>query len=112
MILRRPPCPESTEWRWVSTNSAGTGRAPHEIRLALFQQFAERYFSEAGAAAPVELNTAKEHAKMLTGSYIASNGSFSNFFDVGNFIGQTKIGLDGDGRPLIPSFANLAGAPR
>ena len=97
---------------FISMNSAGTGRATHEIRLALFQQFGERYFPEASAAPLVELSTAKEHAKMLTGSYIASGGSFSNFVDVGNFIGQTKIGLDNDGRPFIPSLPNLAGAPR
>jgi|HubBroStandDraft_2_1064218.scaffolds.fasta_scaffold12985_3 CubicO group peptidase (beta-lactamase class C family) len=97
---------------FISMNSAGTGRATHEIRLALFQQFGERYFPEASAAPLVELSTAKEHAKMLTGSYIASGGSFSNFVDVGNFIGQTKIGLDNDGRPFIPSLPSLAGAPR
>ena len=97
---------------FISMNSAGTGRATHEIRLALFQQFGERYFPEASAAPLVELSTAKEHAKMLTGSYVASGGSFSNFVDVGNFIGQTKIGLDNDGRPFIPSLPNLAGAPR
>jgi len=97
---------------FISMNSAGTGRATHEIRLALFQQFGERYFPEASAAPPVELSTAKEHAKMLTGSYIASGGSFSNFVDVGNFIGQTRIGLDIDGRPLIPSLPGLGGAPR
>ena len=97
---------------FMSMNSAGTGRATHEIRLALFQQFGARYFPEAAAAQPVELNTAKEHAKMLTGSYIASGGSFSSFVDVGNFIGQIKIGLDRDGRPLIPGSPDFAGAPR
>ena len=97
---------------FMSMNSAGIGRATHEIRLALFQQFGERYFPEADAVPLVELSSAKEHAKMLAGSYIASNGSFSNFVDVGNFIGQTKIGLDNDGRPLIPSLPNFAGAPR
>jgi CubicO group peptidase (beta-lactamase class C family) len=97
---------------FISMNSAGTGRAAHEIRLALFQQFAGRYFPEASTVPRIELSTAKEHAKMLTGSYIASNGSFTNFVDVTNFLGQTKIGLDNDGRPLIPSLPNLAGAPR
>ena len=97
---------------FISMNSAGTGRATHEIRLALFQQFGGRYFPEASAAPRIELSTAKEHAKMLTGSYIASNGSFSNFVDVTNLLGQTKIGLDNDGRPLIPSSPNFAGAPR
>lgn len=97
---------------FISMNSAGTGRATHEIRLALFQQFGNRYFSEARAAPRVELPTAKEHAKMLAGSYIASNGSFTNFVDIANFIGQSKIGLDKDGRPLIPSLPDFAGAPR
>ena len=97
---------------FMSMNSAGIGRATHEIRLALLQQFAERYFPEASPAPRVELSTAKEHAKMLTGSYIASNGSFSNFVDVTNFLGQPKIGLDKDGRPLVPSLPNFAGAPR
>jgi CubicO group peptidase (beta-lactamase class C family) len=97
---------------FMSMNSAGTGRATHEIRLALFQQFGDRYFPEASAAPPIELSTAKDHAKMLAGSYIASGGSFTNFVDFANFIGQTKIDLDGDGRPLIPSWPNLAGAPR
>lgn len=49
---------------------------------------------------------------MLAGSYIASNDSFSNFVDITNFLGQAKIGLDKDGRPLIPSLPNFAGAPR
>jgi CubicO group peptidase (beta-lactamase class C family) len=97
---------------FMSMNSAGTGRATHEIRLALLQQFGKRYFPEAAAAAPVELATAKEHAKMLAGSYIASGGSFSNFVDFANFIGQITVGLDKDGRPLISSLPNFAGAPR
>lgn len=97
---------------FISMNSAGTGGATHEIRLALFQQFGERYFPEADAVPLIELSTAKAHAKMLAGSYIASNGSFSNFVDIENFIGQAKIGLDNDGRPLIPSLPSLAGAPR
>jgi hypothetical protein len=93
-------------------NSAGLGRATHEIRLALFQQFGARYFSEASAAPRIELSSAKEHAQMLTGSYTASNGSFTNFVDVANLLGQTKISVDKDGRPLIPSLPNFAGAAR
>ena len=97
---------------FMSMNSAGTGRATQEIRLALFQQFGERYFQEASAAPPIELSTAKEHAKMLVGSYISSIGSFTNMVDFANFIGQAEVSLDSDGRPLIPSSPDLAGAPR
>lgn len=97
---------------FISMNSAGTGRATRDIRLALFRQFGERYFPDASGAPPVELSTAREHARMLSGSYIASNGSLSNFIDVANFIGQAKIGVDDEGRPLIPILPDLAGAPR
>jgi CubicO group peptidase (beta-lactamase class C family) len=97
---------------FISMNSAGTERATHEIRLALFRQFGERYFPEAASSPLIELSTAREHARMLAGSYIASTGSFSNFVDVANFIGQTQVGLDDDGRPLIPFLPTLAGVPR
>lgn len=97
---------------FISMNSEGTGRATHDIRLALFQQFGARYFPAAATTPLTELSTAKEHAKMLAGSYIASSGSFSNFLDAANFLGQVRVGLDSEGRPLVASFPNLAGAPR
>jgi CubicO group peptidase (beta-lactamase class C family) len=97
---------------FMSMNSAGLGRATHEIRQALFQQFGTRYFPEAAPTPRIELKSAREHAKMLAGSYIASNGSFTNFVDVTNFIAQTTVGLDEEGRPLITSLPNFAGAPR
>src|SRR5580700_6123937 len=66
---------------FISMNSAGANNATEAIRIALFEQFADRYFPAANAAAPVELQTAKEHARMLAGSYISSRGSFTNFVD-------------------------------
>jgi Beta-lactamase len=101
----------SALWLWlsrnvglfISMNSIGTSRgvAVDPLRRALFQQFADRYFPAANAASPVELPTAQEHAQMLVGSYVSSEGSFSNFVDAANFLGQTRVGLDRDGRPSI-----------
>jgi hypothetical protein len=68
-------------------------------------KFGDRYFPAAHSDLPVELPTAKEHARLLVGSYFNSTSSFSNFIDVANFLGQAKIGLDEDGRPSIPSPA-------
>jgi CubicO group peptidase (beta-lactamase class C family) len=98
---------------FISMNSTGTNRAVgvDRIRKALLEQFGDRYFPATSAASPVELPTAKEHARMLVGSYFSSQGSFSNFVDVANFLGQTTIGLDEDGRPSIPSTHDLGGAP-
>ena len=95
---------------FVSMNSAGTHSATEAIRIALFEQFGDRYFPAANTAAPVELPTAKEHARMLAGSYISSRGFFTNFIDVLNFVGQVKITLDKDGRPLVPAI--LGGEPK
>ncbi len=93
---------------YVSMNSSGSGPANFALRMALFEQFGDRYFPRANDKPPVELATAKEHAKMLVGSYVSSRGFFTNFADISNFIGQTKIGLDKDGRPLVP---DLLGRP-
>jgi CubicO group peptidase (beta-lactamase class C family) len=98
---------------YISMNSIGTSRASavDPIRKALLEQFGDRYFPAAYIAAPVELPTAKEHAKMLAGSYFSSQGSFSNFADLANFLGQTRIDLSPDGRPSIPWTSRIGGAP-
>jgi CubicO group peptidase (beta-lactamase class C family) len=93
----------------VEMNSAGEGTAPYVIRQTLFEQFSDRYFPAADLK-PVELATAREHARMLVGSYISSRGAFTNFVDAGNFVSQVKIGLDEGGRPLVPELFD--GPPR
>jgi CubicO group peptidase (beta-lactamase class C family) len=95
---------------FISMNSAGEHAPTELIRVKLFEQFADRYFPATNAAIPVELPSAKEHARMLAGSYLSSRGSFTNFVDAANFVGQVKITLDKDGRPLIPEI--LGGPPR
>ncbi len=99
---------------FISMNSIGTSRvvAVDPIRKAVFEGFGDRYFPAANAEPPVERPTAKEHARMLVGSYFSSTGSFSNFADIANFLDQARIGLDQDGRPSIPSMRGLDGAPR
>ena len=87
---------------YVVMNSAGASDAESfDIRLGLFQAFGDRYFP-APAQTPVELPTAKAHAEMLVGNYSVSRGSFTNFIDAANFLQQTRIDLDDDGRPLVP----------
>jgi CubicO group peptidase (beta-lactamase class C family) len=95
---------------FVSMNSAGEHSATEAIRIALFEKFGDRYFPAANTADPVELPTAKDHARMLAGSYISSRGFFTNFIDVLNLVGQVKIGVDKDGRPSVPAI--LGGEPK
>jgi len=94
----------------IEMNSAGEQSASAVIRQTLFEQFSDRYFPAANPEPPVELSTAKEHARMLVGSYINSRAAFTSFLDVGNFLDQVKVGLDGEGRPLVPEL--FGGPPR
>ena len=94
---------------FVSMNSSGVEGANWALRQALFEQFADRYFPSADAGGPVELPTAKEDAQALVGSYINQRTWLTNFMDILNLTGQTKISLDDDGRPVFTD--PLGGAP-
>jgi CubicO group peptidase (beta-lactamase class C family) len=95
---------------FISMNSAGEHGPTELIRVKLFEQFCDRYFPATNAVVPLELHSAKEHARILAGNYLSSRGSFTNFVDAANFVGQVKITLDKDGRPLVPEL--LGGPPR
>jgi CubicO group peptidase (beta-lactamase class C family) len=104
--------PHENVGMFVSMNSAGAGSATHDIRRALFYQFSERYFSATAKPPPLHTPTAREHAKLLAGSYISSVGSFTNFIDIGNFLSQARIDVDKEGRPYTAALPNFAGQPR
>jgi CubicO group peptidase (beta-lactamase class C family) len=100
--------PEHNVGVYIAMNSAGVHDAPYVLRRALFEQFVDRFFPAIDRAPPEELTTAREHARMLVGSYFASRGTFTNFIDFGNLLSQTRVGLDRNGRPLVP---DLFGGP-
>ena len=102
--------PEKNVGLMIEMNSSGAKGSPARIRQALFEQFADRYFPAANSKPPVELSTAKAHARMLAGNYIGSRGQFTTFMDFANLLGQQQIGLDADGRPRVPEL--FGGAPR
>jgi CubicO group peptidase (beta-lactamase class C family) len=102
--------PEKNVGLLLEMNSAGADEATARIRQALFERFSDRYFPAVNDAPPVELPTAKEHARMLVGNYIGSRSEFTTFLDIGNFLGQQQVGLDADGRPLVPEL--FGGPPR
>ena len=94
----------------IQMNSAGANGASAIIRQKLFEQFSDRYFPAANGKPPVELPTAKEHARMLVGTYSSSRAEFTTFLDVANFLNQQQIGLTEDGHPLVPQI--FGGPPR
>ena len=96
---------------YVSFNSAGKEGAAHHTRVALFRDFADRYFPGPRADTRVDAATAAQHAKTLVGNWVASRGSQTNFFSVIGLIGQTAVTVGPKGELLIPDMKGLNGAP-
>lgn len=103
--------PESDVGLFVSMNSAGKDGATGAIRGALFEQFANRYLVSS-AGIPEELDTAAEHGRMLAGTYWNSRRADTNFLRVLQLMGQVKISVDAESRPVVPAIRRLGGAPR
>jgi CubicO group peptidase (beta-lactamase class C family) len=97
---------------FVSMNSVGKEGAAQPLRDRLFSDFADRYFPEAPDAVKADPNGAKDDAKKLAGVYSTDRGSRSNFLAIVDLIGQTKIGVDKDGNPLIADAKGFNGQPR
>jgi len=94
---------------YLTMNSAGADGQNFPLRLNFFQAFGDRYFP--APQGPLrELPTAKAHARLLAGSYSESRRAFTTFLDIADFLGQTRIGIDKDGRPRVPNL--FGGAPR
>ncbi|MCP9222632.1 beta-lactamase family protein [Erythrobacter sp. LQ02-29] len=97
---------------YVSFNSTGKEGVVQEVRGQLFQDFADRYFPASGTDGRVDPETAKRHARMMTGVWMNSRRGQSNFIDILNLFGQTDVTLDADGGLLVPSLVEPGGAPR
>ena len=97
---------------YVSFNAAGKEGAAHHLRLALFADFADRYFPGPPlTTARVDEATAKQHAQMLVGNWYASRGSFTRFLSAIGLIGQTKISLGAKGELVLADAKGLNGKP-
>ena len=101
---------------FVSVNSTGGDGGADILRTALFTQFADRYFPAMqidgkvdGKVAP---EVARRHARALSGHYVASDRSASNFLAINGFRYPTVVDVDSDGNLVIPAFTGLDGAPK
>jgi CubicO group peptidase (beta-lactamase class C family) len=94
---------------YVSFNSGGREGGAHVARTQLFQNFADRYFPSAALDGRVDAKTAAEHARLMTGRWQASRQPQSNFLDIINLFGQVSVGVDDEGRLVIPSLKGAGG---
>jgi len=97
---------------YVSFNSLGKDGAAGNLRGALFQDFADRYFPAPRPNTRVDAKTAAAHAALMSGSWANSRASKSNFLAGVGFVGQVKVAADQKGELLIPALTGLDGKPR
>jgi len=96
---------------YVSFNSAGKEGASHHLRLALFNDFADRYYPGPRIETRVDEATAKQHAAAMAGNYVASRGADSTFFSVIGLIAQLKVAVGEKGELVLADAKDLAGQP-
>jgi CubicO group peptidase (beta-lactamase class C family) len=98
---------------YVSFNSQGKEGAAHTLRIALFQDFADRYFpaSQDPLATRIDAKTAAEHAALMSGAWVVSRGGQTNFLAALGLVGQEKVGVSKKGQLSLP-FPGANGKPR
>lgn len=97
---------------FVAFNSAGHDGAAHPLRVALFQDFADRYFPSTERDGRVDPRSAAAHAQLLTGLWEGSRRAESDWLSVLTLASQTQVGVDAKGALVIPSLKTTGGGVR
>jgi CubicO group peptidase (beta-lactamase class C family) len=91
---------------YVSYNSRGKGEI--SPRTALWNHFLDRYFPYKLPVAE-KLPSAVQDGKAISGHYIASRRSESNFLKIGNMLGQGSVKSDADGKLTVDPIKDYNG---
>lgn len=94
---------------FVSHNSLGRGDTLP--RTLLWEMFMDRYFPNPPPNAPA-LNTAKEDAKAVSGSYILSRRSEKSFLRAASVLGEATVTPNGDGTITVAQLIGPNGKPK
>lgn len=98
---------------YISINSSGSAAVTGGIRSALVQGFANRYLpAVVPTRTPLDETESRSRAAQLTGNYVVSRGSKTNFLSLLGLLGQGKVFVDEEGRLQFPSLDPLSAAPR
>ena len=97
---------------FVSVNSIGKEAAAGVIRRALFKDFSDRYFPGSLPEGNVDAQTAKEHARLLTGRYEFSRGMHTTFFSLLGLVGQAQVTADDKDVVTVSALKDLSGQPK
>lgn len=104
--------PEENVGIYMSMNAAGTQNVSGPIRSYLFEAFADRYFPFAQRDGRVDAATAREHARMMVGTYNKTRRLETSFLKAMELTGQVKVTLDRDGGIVFSASSGLGGQTR
>ena len=104
--------PEDGVGIYMSMNAAGTEKVSGAIRSHLIEAFADRYFPGGQRDGHVDAATARDHARMMVGTYNKTRRLETSFLKAAELGGQLKVGLDADGGLLFAAASDIGGAPR
>ena len=104
--------PEEKVGIYMSMNAAGTQNVSGPIRSYLFEAFADRYFPVEQRDGTVDAATAREHARMMVGTYNKTRRLESSFLKAMELVGQVKVSLDREGGLLTKLSPGLGGQTR
>ena len=79
---------------------------------AIFEAFADRYFPFEQRDGRVDAATAREHARMMVGTYNKTRRLESSFLKAMELVGQVKVSLDRDGGLFTKLSSTMGGQPR
>ena len=104
--------PEDKVGIYISMNAAGAQGVTGPIRSQLLEGFADRYFPGQQNDGRVDDATAKEHARMMVGTYNKTRRSESTFLKALEITGQFKITLDAKGGIVFSAASGVGGQTR
>jgi CubicO group peptidase (beta-lactamase class C family) len=104
--------PEEKVGIYMSMNAAGTQNVSGPIRSYLFEAFADRYFPFIQRDGRVDAATARDHARLMVGTYNKTRRLESSFLKAMELAGQVKVSLDRDGGIVLSVAPGLDGKPR
>ena len=104
--------PEENVGIYMSMNAAGTEKVSGAIRSHMLEAFADRYFPGAQPDGHVDAATAREHARMMVGTYNKTRRLETSFLKAAELGGQLKVQLDANGGLLFAAASDIGGAPR
>ncbi len=97
---------------FVSFNSAGRQGGAHPLRVALFQDFMDRYFPTTERDGRIKATTAAEHARSMAGMWRGSRRAGSTWLKALTLVTQTEVTVGKDGDLVVADLKNAAGAVR